>query len=199
MTWPSGFNPATSPNRPEQVWAQAYHAGGGDYFRSGYYSFGTVGNGATTTGASALDVMYARPFLVPVRRAFDRIGVNCTTGGTGTIRFGIYADDGGQPGSLLLDAGTVTSTGTGAKEVTISQTLDPGVWWLATVAQGSAAPSLTFFTALFGAPPWFNTLTTPTPSVSCGVQTTASVSGSLPSSFTISTRGTSPVTCLRAA
>jgi hypothetical protein len=54
-------------------------------------------------------------------------------------RLGIYDSTGtaGAPGALVVDGGTVTvDTGT-TKEVTISTTLQPGVYWLAFVSDGA--------------------------------------------------------------
>lgn len=70
----------------------------------------------------------------------DRIGVAVTTaagaGGGGVVRLGIYSDDGtGRPGTLILDAGTVDATTTGVKEITISQAVTRGVYWLVAVPQ----------------------------------------------------------------
>jgi hypothetical protein len=52
---------------------------------------------------------------------------------------GAYSDDDGIPGSLIFDAGTVDSTTTGIKEITTSQTLPAGRFWLAAVVQGAAS------------------------------------------------------------
>lgn len=84
----------------------------------------------------------ACPFVVGSTETFDRIGINVTTAGaTGSvIRLGIrQVDNDGLPGDLVLDAGTVDATSTGFKEITISQALDPGGYWLVAVGQGSPA------------------------------------------------------------
>jgi hypothetical protein len=113
--------------------------GGGDYYRSGYYSYGIPLVGSFGSVSLTLNQVYVRPFLVSVRRAFDRIALNVSvaaTGGSGgVIRLGIYSPGTGVPGALLVDAGTASSESTGVKEMTISVTLDPGVYWLAAVAQ----------------------------------------------------------------
>lgn len=120
--------------------------GGGDYFRSGYYALGMPFTGTPQTLAMTLSRQYFIPYFVPVRRAFDRIGINVLTAGTSNaVRLGIYANAGGTPGVLLLDAGTVSSTTTGLKEATISLTLDPGWYWMSCAAQGGTAPNITFY------------------------------------------------------
>jgi hypothetical protein len=71
----------------------------------------------------------------------DRISIRVeTAGGAGSvIRLGIYAALNNMlPGNLILDAGTVDATTTGNKEITISQALAAGVYYLSAVAQGSA-------------------------------------------------------------
>lgn len=119
-----------------QAWTDPKWAGG-DYFRSGYYSMGVVTTATYASTAAVLSRLYFRPFRVPVRRAFDRIGVNVVTGGGAgaLLRMGIYADGGGIPGALIVDAGTVDSSASGAKAIVISQTLDPGLYWVAVAPQ----------------------------------------------------------------
>lgn len=83
--------------------------------------------------------LYVVPLLVPAAYAVDRIACAVTTGGSAgaVIRLGIYADASGQPGALLVDAGTVAATTTGGKQITIAKTLSAGLWWLALVCQGA--------------------------------------------------------------
>lgn len=140
--WPTGV-PTVDPTVHDEVAQQAYLAGGGDYFRSGYFYAGGIEPAPAGGGAgSGTNTLSFSPFWVPVRRAFDRIGVNVTTAATaasgGVVRLGLYAHGTGGPGVLIVDAGTVSSESTGAKEATISQTLDPGLYWLAAVAQVAA-------------------------------------------------------------
>lgn len=135
--------------------------GGGDYYRPGYYSWGTFAPAFAATTLT-VNVLYARPFIVPVRRSFDRLGCNVSTAATagGLLRMGLYAPGQGVPGALLVDAGTVDSTTTGAKELTISQTLNPGLYYVAIVAQtvGCVIGGLSQSTGN----PWGNSLTPPT-------------------------------------
>jgi hypothetical protein len=110
-----------------------------------YSSYG----GPSTPFALTQDIEYAVPFIATSDATYDRMVANVTTGGAGgsVLRFGIYADANGCPGNLVLDAGTVASTGTGAASVTISQALTVGTWyWLSVAPQVAAAPSLTVLT-----------------------------------------------------
>lgn len=88
----------------------------------------------TTTATPSTGEVYAVPIIIAKAITFVRIAVEVTAAATagGLARLGIYADDGnGMPGALVLDAGTVATDGaTGAKEITISQALGPGVYWL---------------------------------------------------------------------
>lgn len=157
--------------------------GGGDYFRSGYYSMGLYVFNSFSTSALFLNQIYYRPFVMPVRRAFDRIGINITAGASagGVLRFGIYSGA-GRPETLLADYGTVACTATGAAELTISQTLSPGVWWLAVCPQ-VAAPTVTAFPNAV-VTPFSSTSTTPL-SAADGVgwrDNGSTYSGALPSS-----------------
>ncbi len=94
--------------------------------------------------------MYLWPFRVPRRMTFDRIGINHLSGvsSTGVIRFALYASSavGGTPSALITDfsGGTVDPTTAAAiKLLTISQTLDPDLYWAAVVAQFTGtAPSI---------------------------------------------------------
>lgn len=62
--------------------------------------------------------------------------VNTAGGGSAVVRMGLYGStDFGAPGSLIVDAGTVSVTSTGKKAVVISQTLLPGAYYVALVAQ----------------------------------------------------------------
>ena len=110
------------------------------YHVSGRYYWSQVGTGAQGAVATpAVNTLYGQPFFVPFTRTYDRISVHQTTQSVGNAaRLGIYNDSTGTPGSLVLDAGTISQTGTGAKEITISQSLSPGWYWLAYVANTGA-------------------------------------------------------------
>jgi hypothetical protein len=119
------------------------HAGGGSDGRpvpgwaaGRYYgtreSVGAVGDNNSAMTAHRL---YYTPVFVPRDNTADRIAVWVTTGvALSVVRLGVYAadPDSGLPTSLILDAGTVDSSSNGAKEITIAEALDGGVWyWLA--------------------------------------------------------------------
>ncbi|HEX8693389.1 MAG TPA: hypothetical protein VF746_13275 [Longimicrobium sp.] len=164
-------------------------------FASGEY-YHSYSPGLSSANVSA-NTLRAAPFYVPVRTAFDRIACEVATfAASSVVRLGVYADGGdGKPGALLFEAGTVDSTSNGVKAITISQTLDPGVYWLAAQPEG-ATVGLRNFTALgafLARNATFGTTTHNGYSV-------ASAAGSLPSSFGAgSLTNATPVVALRAA
>lgn len=163
-----------------------------------YYAPG----GARSAFAMGLNALHLIPFRVPTTTTFDRIGILVTTlAASSAVRLGIYeslAD--GMPGDLVLDAGTVDSTTTGAKEIALSQVLTPNLYWLAFVAQGGnpdcrgfstttdQAVSTTSLAAVLTSPP-------PTGLLQAGV------AGALPAAAAtdLSTSAGSPVIAVRAA
>jgi len=80
------------------------------------------------------------PFYVPETTTFTRISARVSTAVTGsTYRLGIYSSDTDDiPSTLVLDAGTISGNATGSLAITISQSLSPGLYWLAGAAQGTA-------------------------------------------------------------
>lgn len=108
-------------------------------FTSGKY-YGTTG-ALIGNGVRALNQVDLTPFWCRRAQAFDRIGfLQATAAGAGGVtRLGIYNDDGnGAPGALRNDFGTVATDGTGEKLITIAETLQPGLYWLAGVPQVGA-------------------------------------------------------------
>lgn len=192
--------PSVSPGTHDPVATQAYQAGGGDYFRSGYYYSGTFGysNGSGTMSVT-IGSMYVRPFWLPVRRSFDRIAVNvATAAATSVLRSGIYSHESGVPTSLIVDGGTASAATTGLKELTISATLEPGLWWLAVVAQ-VAQPVLTSPQATSTVSPFWGVLT-PTGIGVASWPVMGGVTGALPATFTASnSANNAPNLTLRAA
>lgn len=141
-TSPSAFTAgATVSHRVFAETLVALQSGGGGGVMGRTYKSASQYAGESHATAAATPVstnLYATGFEIHASRAFDRIGVEVTTLQAGsTIRLGIYNDAGGLPTTLVVDAGTVDSSTTGAKEATIAQTL-AGVYWLAYKAEGTA-------------------------------------------------------------
>jgi hypothetical protein len=83
------------------------------------------------------------PIYIPVSTTFDRIAMrtSATFVGSAVCRLGIYNNSSSdQPSTVLLDAGTVSPTAaTTNYEITISQTLSQGWYWLAINCQTAAS------------------------------------------------------------
>ena len=93
--------------------------------------------------ALAANILYVTPIAITKRTTFTRIGIQVSTAGAAgaNIRLGIYNNSTNhQPGTLVLDAGEIDASTTGTKEITISQSLRPGLYWLA--AANELAPSV---------------------------------------------------------
>jgi len=108
---------------------------------AGLYYGSQLGVGGLTTVAHTLNTLFGCPFFVPVITTYTSIVCEVTTLSAGNLRMGIYRDSTsapGTPGALVLDAGVVSTGTTGAKSITISQSLDPGWYWLASVSDASA-------------------------------------------------------------
>jgi hypothetical protein len=99
---------------------------------------GNIGNLTTTTTSPSANTLYAMPLIVERTTQYDLISFRVGTLSTsGSVRVGIYRDNGNiYPGPLLFDSGVIdTSTGstTTTRDTTITssvQVFQPGVYWL---------------------------------------------------------------------
>lgn len=114
------------------------------YKNAWYYHAPEFGYGNANATPGSVNRTFA--WLVELRAGtLDRLGVEVGATGAGSaIRLGIFsADADGFPGALLLDAGTVDTSGsTGFKEISISQAVTAGTYWLSYTWQGGTAPQL---------------------------------------------------------
>lgn len=124
------------------VWTEITQAGGGGggfarprttgrYFQlaDGYYG--------PSIATFPINAVYYCYFTVEEDQTFDRVACNVATAqASTTIRMGFYEDGGGYPTDLITDFGTVDSSTTGTKEITISEALSAGAYWRAYVSQG---------------------------------------------------------------
>jgi hypothetical protein len=92
---------------------------------------------ASATATLVADRIYTCPIIIPRTATADRINVEITSTSASSIRLGIYEESGGIPGALLLDAGTISAATTGNKEITISQELTPGIYFLCLLAEAT--------------------------------------------------------------
>jgi len=100
--------------------------------------YGSPKQGQVGTRALTADRIYHVLIPVPEAITITRIGVDVTTAAASTIiRLGIYTvGTDGLPDALVLDAGTVDSSSTGFKEITVSQALQ-GQYYFCAVSDGT--------------------------------------------------------------
>lgn len=119
---------------------------GGQYVDAGAKAGQKSGRWYFPVGASATELvlvqnrLYFVPVLLHRRRIPSQIGVYVSTaGGVGTVfRFGIYADNEGDPATLLEQGSMGVAAATGTKFAALTQPRDPGMYWLGLVQQGDA-------------------------------------------------------------
>ena len=124
--------------RGDGSWATPAGGGGtpfGPVIKTGYYysSLGTDSSASVAIASAITNNLELQPFYLAATATAIRITIQVQTGTTGgVIRLGIYnnAAGGDYPGTLLLDAGTVTTATAGAKTITISQSLSAGLYWI---------------------------------------------------------------------
>ena len=102
----------------------------------------TTPTGSPTNLAISANRLHMMPIWVPYRRAFTTLATVVQSGGAGgtVARLGLYNANqtSGKPTTLIEEgAAAVAVDGTGVKTATISQTLDPGMYWLALVSDGA--------------------------------------------------------------
>lgn len=110
-----------------------------DYVSGEYFYCNSAGASGTSTlvnnraSATRWDVVEA----ITITRLWCEV---TTVGEAGSVfRLGVWADDGaGKPGALVVDGGTVAGDSTGVKEVTVSQALPVGTYWVGGAVQSAA-------------------------------------------------------------
>jgi hypothetical protein len=136
--WAQQVNAALSQIATE---SQSRQQGTPGFVSGRYYGSGPITG--TTTAAAAVGTAYATPFWIPQDLVLDRISIEVTTLiASGVARLGIYgasSNNLGQPSARIVDAGTVATTTTGIKEITINQSLSVGLYYLVAVNQTAAA------------------------------------------------------------
>jgi hypothetical protein len=89
--------------------------------------------GGSGTSAVAANTIYFLPFYLGPA-VVDRIGIEVTAFSAGNARLGLYRNAGGLPTSLILDCGTVSTSGNAIVEATFTAlTLPDEAFWAAVV------------------------------------------------------------------
>jgi hypothetical protein len=164
---------------------------------------------STTTASVTANYQYYVPFYVAQYGTFDRIGIRTAstfTGGTVSVRLGIYNNSAYLPTTVLLDGGTVSCASANTTyTVTISQTLGAGWYWLSAAfsSVGGGTPAYNSSAAFSsiannGVTSFGTTLTSPTTRYRFR-QDTASSNAALATATPNATATTSPLIGLRRA
>lgn len=134
-------------NATNDEFEMAVPSGGGGSSSNGGINFAGDGyivhvdaNGGTTTSPTTNRLEF-HPICIEKSQTYTRIGVYVSTASTsGTDgRLGIFElDSQGLPGNVVVDAGTVDTSTTGTKEITISETLQ-GKYYLGVVFNSTAS------------------------------------------------------------
>lgn len=95
---------------------------------------------SSTAAAVVAGRMYMAPFNLP-GLTIDRIGINVTAGAAGNCRLGLYSNNNGVAGDLILDAGLVDTTNIATVEATITAMVLPE--WIWACALFEATPTCT--------------------------------------------------------
>lgn len=145
-TGPIGITGPTGPTGPTGLESTvagptgATGSSGFDIFTmgiSGSYAIGNIVQ-QTSGGILANGILYSTPFIAGKSTSFDRIAIYSNGVASSSVRLGIYADNHGKPGNLILDAGLVDCSSTGEKLITINETLS-GLAWVCAVTNNSAS------------------------------------------------------------
>jgi len=151
--------------------------------------------GQTSTGLLTQNTLYAYPWAVPNPITLTRLSVDVTTAGEAgsVLRLGIFYDNGTTiPDVLLLDAGTVAGDAIAQPEITISQALNPGIYWLSTVAQVCPTTPPTVRILSVGAQPGVSNASLPGSGQTYQGMSRTGISGALPANFGAVTVASSP-------
>lgn len=203
-TGPTGPAGATGPTGPAGSdanvtaatvgpnWWQPGYLTGNYYFCNSYF-------GPSTNSGLGFGTLRVTAWTVHSAVTITRLFAEHTVAQTGTtLRIGIYADNGsGQPGALVLDAGTINTANTaGVQEITVSQALTPGLYWVGGAVQGAGTqPTIRTINNTAVGVPYFSPLGTSLPGAGLSIAYwgMTGVTGALPSTYTLSTALTTAV------
>jgi hypothetical protein len=99
------------------------------------YPHGTITSG---TVAMVANTLYLVPYWIGVDQVYTKIGCEVTVGaGSTLVRMGVYTlTSNGMPFKLVLDAGTIDSSSSGIKIITISKRFF-GKYWFGCISAGT--------------------------------------------------------------
>ena len=169
---------------------------------SGYYlrSPSTGSQGVTpTVNRTNFNLIY-----ISGTQSFDRLAIRTggAFSGTASIRLGIYNNDSatGKPSTVVLDAGTVSAIAANTTyQITISQSLNPGFYWLVSNVQSSATNNQLLGSPAAATEPFVNTpwVSSPGNAYFSGYGEN-SITGAFATASSLMTPTSIPITFLRA-
>lgn len=156
---------------------------------SGKYFYPISAGSATTNAALGVGTLRLFPWYLPKDISIDRIGAEVTTvGDAGSkLRLGIYADTGSAyPGALILDAGQIAGDSATVQDITVSQFLPAGMYWIGGVVQTvtTTQPTVRTCTGWFAPMTVIHSNSIPGANGQTIGYSQSSVTGALPSTFT---------------
>lgn len=166
-------------------------------------SQGTNGTSATLGNGN----LRVAPFVAPASVTLVRLGIGVTAAGdaASVFRLGIYKDNAGKPGALLVDGGTVACSAIATVEATVSVALTAGaLYWIGGALQSTTTqPTLEVGSSSgnTGAAAWMAIGTTkPVAAQSSVGYLMSAVTGALPGTFSgFATSGSVPRLFVRTA
>jgi len=161
------------------------------------------GDGGVANATAVVSTTYYYPLIMTSTKTFDRIAIETASAyvGTGSVRLGIYNNDSitGKPSTVLLDAGTVATTAASTVyQITISQSLSAGAYWIAFNMQTAASTPTYRGAGLNSATPsGFIISTTGMNALTAGMWLQASVTGAFATAGTLTSDYFGPTCVLR--
>lgn len=160
LSWPTADGSAGQVLGTDGAGNIVFGSGGSPFnipIKTGFYYSGFGYGRLFSSGPTlAADRLYARPFILVTEGSFDRVGIRVLSTSTATLcRLGLYSmGTDGNPDELVHDFGAVDVTGTGTKEITISETIPAGTYFIGVLANGAVGlaanqtnlPGVTHFT-----------------------------------------------------
>jgi len=151
---------------------------------SRWFSLGYPSRFTQNSSGFLLNEPLATPWYCHTPTPIDRLSAWVVTAGesSSVIRLGLCADNNGMPGALLIDGGTISTSSTGGKNVSVTYTIPRGWVWAWQVLQDcpTTPPVLMAWQRCMLDLGAVNE--NDTSAINC-VYTTTPVSGAFPSSF----------------
>jgi hypothetical protein len=161
---------------------------------TGNYFYTASQTGSTTINTLGTGALRLVSWQVPRTLSLSALAAEVTTiGDVGSkFRIALYADSGsGLPGALVVDAGQIAGDSATVQSLSVSVTLQPGVYWIGGAVQSVTTTQITMRAVNNWVPPVPVLLGTSLPSAggsAIAIQMSG-VTGAAPSTFT----GTTPV------